>query len=631
MQNEKIIKESWRRCAEYGLTQSDEPVLESLPVGEIKDLSQIYKDLVATTHSEVLPYHQNILSNANCLILLTDKDGFTLNSWGDKRFLPPKHRAFFEAGIDWNEKVVGTNAIGTSLVTNRAIQVQRDEHYFKVNRFMVGSAAPIYDANRHLIGMLDITSDSYLPQAHTLGLVNLMSHGIENRLLFNTHSQDHFIFTFNTNAENVDSQWSGLLVFNDSGRVVAANNRAETLIKFDLLNVFIGDVLNVSVKDLKTQKENTIFEVVAVGKYKMYGQLKRPVLKLNVQNNIELSSAPESSGADEKQKEQTYGKVTLDTFSFGDPFVDKQLSQAKRIVNKALPILVHGETGVGKEVFVQCLHNYSNRNNGQLVAVNCAAIPNELVESELFGYEKGAFTGANLKGSIGLIRKANGGTLFLDEIGEMPINVQGRLLRVLQERKVTPLGSTDTFEVDIKLVSATNRDLKKEIETGNFRQDLFYRISGLNIHLPPLRERKDRRQLFQQINTLQHGSNDGFPLSDNIVELFNDHPWPGNVRQLISVLQIAQAMADNEPIQEWHLPEDFLHDISIDGQRMDSSLSISTTSEDPTEIAAQKKSKDKEELIAVYTKFSGNKSKTAAALGISRNTLYKRLKELGLS
>ena len=283
------------------------------------------------------------------------------------------------------------------------------------------------------------------------------------------------------------------------------------------------------------------------------------------------------------------------------------------------------------EVFVQCLHNYSVRQQFPLVAVNCAAIPNDLVESELFGYEKGAFTGANVKGSIGLIRKANGGTLFLDEIGEMPLNVQGRLLRVLQERTVTPLGSTESYEVDIKLVSATNRDLKKEIDNGNFRQDLFYRVSGLNIHLPPLRERRDRRQLFQQVNALQHGSELVFPLSDKILNLFNNHPWPGNVRQLISVLQIAQAMADNEPIQEWHLPEDFLQDVNKNDEQTIPVASINVTSENPSEIAARKKSNDKDELISVYTRFNGNKSKTAAALGISRNTLYKRLREIGLS
>ena len=636
MQSEKIIKESWRRCAEHGLTQSEEPILESLPLSEIKDLSQIYRELVVTTNSEVLPYYQNILSNANCLIILTDNNGFALNSWGDKRFLPNKHKPFFEAGVDWNEKFIGTNAIGTSLVTGKAIQVQRDEHYFKINRFMVGSAAPIYDANRQLIGMLDITSDSYLPQAHTLGLVKLMSQGIENRLLFNQHNQNHYIFTFNTNAENVDSQWSGLIIFDDIGRVVAANNRAETLLKFELLKVHIEDILNVTIRDLRNQPEGIIFEVTAVGKYKMYGQLKRPVIKLNLRNKskreeINFSVRTESDVSNDSQSDNKNNRVTLYTFSFGDPFVDKQISQAKRIVNKALPILVHGETGVGKEVFVQCLHNYSVRQQFPLVAVNCAAIPNDLVESELFGYEKGAFTGANVKGSIGLIRKANGGTLFLDEIGEMPLNVQGRLLRVLQERTVTPLGSTESYEVDIKLVSATNRDLKKEIDNGNFRQDLFYRVSGLNIHLPPLRERRDRRQLFQQVNALQHGSELVFPLSDKILNLFNNHPWPGNVRQLISVLQIAQAMADNEPIQEWHLPEDFLQDVNKNDEQTIPVASINVTSENPSEIAARKKSNDKDELISVYTRFNGNKSKTAAALGISRNTLYKRLREIGLS
>jgi transcriptional regulator of acetoin/glycerol metabolism len=303
------------------------------------------------------------------------------------------------------------------------------------------------------------------------------------------------------------------------------------------------------------------------------------------------------------------------------------------VVNKTIPILIHGETGVGKEVFVNGLHHYSERKAYPLVAVNCAAIPSELVESELFGYEKGAFTGANTKGSIGLIRKAHKGTLFLDEIGEMPLNVQGRLLRVLQERSVTPLGSTKTYSVDIKLISATNRSLKAEVEQGNFRQDLYYRVTGLNIELPPLRERSDRRHLFDKINQIHQQSDVKNSLSTEVMDLFHKHPWPGNIRQLVCVLQIAQAMADNGQIQTWHLPDDFFDDIQLDNDSAAVTKTVTVAALSPLKAIEDfetKKLDDIQQMITTYTHFSGNVSKTAKALDVSRNTLYKRLKEAGV-
>jgi transcriptional regulator of acetoin/glycerol metabolism len=507
---------------------------------------------------------------------------------------------------------------------------------------MIGSAAPIYDVNQSLLGMLDISSDSYLPQTHTLGLVKLMSQGIENRLLVSSYSEQNFMLSFNTNMDNIDSQWSGLVVFDANGIIISANRRAESLLSYDLALVNISDIFGISVAVLKNQPEQISFAMVALEKYKMYGLIKKPSsmgiypadfrehTNLQDKNKVVDTTMERLQEQDESDKKIA---VPLDHFGFGDEKIKRYIDQAKRIVNKTIPILIHGETGVGKEVFVNGLHHYSERKSYPLVAVNCAAIPNELVESELFGYEKGAFTGANTKGSIGLIRKAHKGTLFLDEIGEMPLNVQGRLLRVLQERSVTPLGSTKTYSVDIKLISATNRSLKAEVEKGNFRQDLYYRVTGLNIELPPLRERSDRRHLFEKINQMHQQSEIKNALSTEVMDLFHKHPWPGNIRQLVCVLQIAQAMADNGQIQTWHLPDDFFDDIQLDNQ---SEAGATTVNADPLsplkaiEAFETKKMDDIQQMISTYTHFSGNVSKTAKALDVSRNTLYKRLKEAGV-
>ncbi|MFT5757426.1 MAG: transcriptional regulator of acetoin/glycerol metabolism [Alteromonadaceae bacterium] len=629
--NDEIIKNSWQRCQRYGLEQSSKPELHRLDQNDRNALDEEYRKLIQTTSTEVLPYYENILSNTQCLIMLTDNQGHVLNSWGDKRFLASSHKSIFEKGTDWSEVKNGTNAIGTALACGGAVQVQRDDHFLKANRFMIGSAAPIYDVNRTLLGVLDISSDAYLPQSHTLGMVKLMSQCIENRLIMSTFGDEYFLLTFNTNIDNLDSQWTGIIVFNDEGTIISANKRAEVLLCYDLALANIVDIIDIPLQRIKTKLSNLPFSFKVLDKYNMHGFIKAPV-KNDIQTVDFRINKPSTYNAD---------IIPLEKFGFGDEKISRCIEQAERIIDKDIPILIYGETGVGKEVFVKGLHQCSQRKNHQLIAVNCAAIPSDLVESELFGYEKGAFTGASTKGAIGFIRKAHKGTLFLDEIGEMPLAVQSRLLRVLQERKVTPLGSTESYHVDIKLISATNRSLKQDIESGLFRQDLYYRVSGLNIELPSLRERTDKKQLFHQINALYSSNGNTEKLSPEIIELFYQHPWPGNIRQLVSVIKIAQAMADNTPIQTQHLPDDFFEDIEQNKININVDIhkelakkpdNTRIKNEDTIEqlTSLNNVSAEKTELLQVYNEYNGNISKTAKALAISRNTLYKRLKEAGI-
>ena len=281
------------------------------------------------------------------------------------------------------------------------------------------------------------------------------------------------------------------------------------------------------------------------------------------------------------------------------------MKQAGLLLEKDIPVLVEGETGVGKEVFVDTLHRASSRARQPLVAVNCAAIPAELVESELFGYDKGAFTGAHHKGNPGLIRKADHGILFLDEIGDMPLPTQAHLLRVLQSRSIQPLGSGEPVPVDIRVVSASNRDLAEEVRAGRFRQDLYYRIAGLAVVLPPLRERADRRQLIEQLHARYRDPGQPTHLPAAIIDLLDQHPWPGNLRELVSVLQVALALAGNGPIGIEHLPAGFLAESQV-----------------PVLAAAEEA-----DLQALVQQANGNLSAVARVLGISRTTLYKRLRE----
>ncbi|NMY05446.1 sigma-54-dependent Fis family transcriptional regulator [Pseudomonas sp. WS 5059] len=594
--HDTIIQDSWRRCRAFGLDHQSTPSFDQLPAEGISQLLESQHALVQTTHQEVLPYYENILSNSNCLIMLADNQGQVLTSWGTQRFIEPKLARGFSAGASWMERATGTNAIGTALACAQAVHIEHDEHFLKANRFMTGSAAPIFDANREIIAVLDVSSDSYLPPSHTLGMVKMMSQTVENRLILNLFGGEHFQLTFNTGLNNLDSQWAGLLIFDESGQVLSANRRADNLLGISLSRVMIDSLFKVSLLELLNQPEGLPFALQAAGRNRFQCLLKRP-RQVPVQARVFTEPAPTVIG--------------LKTLHFGDSRVEKAVRQAERLLEKDIPLLIHGETGVGKEVFVKALHQASSRSQQAFIAVNCAAIPAELVESELFGYEKGAFTGANQKGSIGLIRKADKGTLFLDEIGDMPLPTQARLLRVLQERCVQPVGSSELFPVDLRIISATNRSLREQVQIGRFREDLYYRIGGLTLELPPLRERSDKQALFKQLWQQHREPTQWAGLSAEVLELFEQHPWPGNLRQVSSVMQVALAMAEDQPIRLEHLPDDFFVDLGHAS---------------PSKPVVMGDLDDRQNLQQRLAAVGGNISHLARELGVSRNTLYKRLR-----
>jgi sigma-54 dependent transcriptional regulator, acetoin dehydrogenase operon transcriptional activator AcoR len=426
---------------------------------------------------------------------------------------------------------------------------------------------------------------------------------VENRLILNLFRGEHFQLTFNTGLNNLDSQWAGLLIFDESGQVLSANRRADNLLGISLSRVLIDSLFKVSLLELLNQPEGLPFSLQAAGRNRFQCLLKRP-RQAPVQARVFVET--------KKTSEPAPTAISLKTLHFGDARVEKAVRQAERLLEKDIPLLIHGETGVGKEVFVKALHQASSRSQQAFIAVNCAAIPAELVESELFGYEKGAFTGANQKGSIGLIRKADKGTLFLDEIGDMPLPTQARLLRVLQERCVQPVGSSELYPVDLRIISATNRSLREQVQLGRFREDLYYRIGGLTLELPPLRERTDKQALFKQLWQQHREPTQWAGLSHEVLALFEQHPWPGNLRQVSSVLQVALAMAEEQPIRVEHLPDDFFVDLN-------GVVPVCDAVDDSLDL--------NERLKAV----GGNISHLARELGVSRNTLYKRLRQNGNS
>ncbi|MBD7977426.1 sigma-54-dependent Fis family transcriptional regulator [Serpens gallinarum] len=596
--HEALIRDSWTRCEGYGLTHRSPPRFSAEDGLDITTLLHTQHTLLHTTQREVLPYYENILANSRCLVLLTDAQGLLLHSWGDRRNIEPALQPGFSLGASWLERHCGTNAIGTALACEQALHIQRDEHFLEATRCLSSAAAPICDAQRRVIGVLDVSSDSYLPPSHTLGLVKMLCQSVENRLLLDQFHREHHQLVFNTGQDNLDSPWAGLLLFDDSGWVVAANRRADSLLGTTAAQTHLERLFDTPLRLLLDLPEKQPLLLHSTGQVHFHGQVRKF----------------QRPGPVVTAAQRVWQPLTLSDIDLGDAQVHKLVDQALRLLEKDIPLLIHGETGVGKDVLVKALHQASSRAGRPLVAVNCAALPTELVESELFGYEKGAFTGAHQKGSLGLIRKADKGLLFLDEIGDMPLNVQARLLRVLQERCVQPLGGGDAVAVDFRLICATNRPLREEVAAGRFRADLYYRICGLGLKIPPLRQRSDKLALIQRVWEQHRAPRQTAGLSPEVMALFLRHSWPGNLRQLSNVLKIALALADDQSIRVEHLPEEFFGDLQpASGPQPQAHLV-------PTDIA-------NDTLINQLQACGGNVSRLARSLGISRTTLYKRLRE----
>lgn len=622
--HQSMIESSWQRCRDAGLVHNSNPIIEMETGQAFSHTLEEHSGLLTTTQQKVLPFYDSLLSNSNCLITLANTNGQVLNSWGEQRFFSQRQPQVFQNGVHWQEGLIGTNAIGTALETGSIVQVFHDEHFLTSNRFMTGSAAPLFDADRKMAGVLSISSDAYMPTAHTLGMVKLMSQAIENQLIASKFQSDHYLLWFNTSPENIDSQWSSLLVFNEQGVIVSANRRAEVVLGQDLALQRLEQIFDIKLEQLLSHPPFNPTAISTHSRFSFFGIITPPKVPQGRQIDYR-KSIPKTDLKDAK------APLDLERLNMGDPRLAKAITQASRILNTDIPILIHGETGVGKEVFVNALHLSSERKHAPMIAVNCAAIPAELVESELFGYEKGAFTGANNKGYIGLIRKADKGTLFLDELGDMPMNVQARLLRVLQERKVTPLGSTTSYPVDFKLVSATNRNLKQDVERGTFRQDLYYRVTGLNLSLPALRERTDKEALVKFLLAKYSLDEETPNISLEVLAMFKSHPWPGNIRQMVSVIQIAIAMAGDETICVEHLPDDFLHDLELHDLEAQQPEPIAMATTNISLLTPPEQSElDQGNWLSVYEQNGRNVSATAKDLNISRNTLYKRLREQGL-
>ena len=304
--------------------------------------------------------------------------------------------------------------------------------------------------------------------------------------------------------------------------------------------------------------------------------------------------------------------LTLEELAGADPQMLRNVRSAHRIAKARVAVMITGPTGSGKEVFARALHAASDRATRPFVALNCAAIPESLIESELFGYRSGAFTGARREGMRGKILQSSGGTLFLDEIGDMPLALQTRLLRVLEEQEVVPLGTETPVKVDLRVISASHRNVRDMIGRAEFREDLYYRLNGITLELPPLAARTDKERLIREF--LAAETSDGRPAAIEVAAFKRllAYPWPGNVRELRNVIRTALAICDGGVVRLRDLPSE-LRDVPDSGSALPAASSA------------------REDLLNSIRDCDGNMSLTAKRLGISRNTLYRRCKRLEIA
>ena len=605
----QIITDSWKRSESHGLTHETKPTAECLKTGELKDVQHEYNFLLGTTSEDVLPHYASMLSNSSCLVMMADQHGHILNCWGDKRKIKGENGQTLHEGANWSEEIRGTNAIGTAIATGQAVQVQRDEHFLKYNRFMMGSAAPIYDTNNKLVAVLDVSSDAYLPQMHTLGMVKMMSQSVENRLIQSKFWTDDFLLTFNTSPDTLDSQWIGLIAFNESGTIISANRRAQMLLRHELALQSVEEIFQCRLFELKNAPEGGVLEVMALGKYKMYVTIQKPARPFTVAPDFRKTHAPKEPHSTEINTQEIYQ----------DQRLQRNFAMAQSILDKNIPVLLNGDTSTGKETFARKLHANSTKAAYPFIQINCSTLEYDKLDRLLFGIDSEEFE------HIGAVRQSNKGILFLNEISEFPLSHQSRLLEVLSDGAVTPINGDKSYVVNLTVITSTQCDLKTQVKAGKFRDDLYHHLAGLMIDMPPLHKRTDLEHLITDIYNQQTGTH--HPIPQELMNLLVSHPWPGNLKQLKYTLAVACAMAQSSALAPWHLPDSFFNEITPPEPNK-------TVSEAPSEAAqAPEPTSDRsaqDEVLHQYKINKGNISRTAKALGISRNTLYKRLKELGV-
>ncbi|HWL27664.1 MAG TPA: sigma-54-dependent Fis family transcriptional regulator [Burkholderiaceae bacterium] len=599
------VSRSRQRCAALQSTFSPDP--DALSAADLAFRREQHAQLLAAAQPE-LHTLAAMVSSAKSVVLLADATGVILEEAGSTEFLRKAERVALRPGVSWAEAMRGTNAIGTALMDAVPIRVHGSEHFLACNSGLSCHAAPIRSPTGDLLGVLDISSEATAQHVYALGLAQLCARQISNRLLDNAGSRlDRLVFQRQPSL--LDSAERAILLIEDE-HIVGANDAALHLLGGDwgLLGAPVRDWID----DWKHLGESPQRLVTRQGSA-LSGALRHGTAPSPSRTNPDSPcvSAPSRRRRADKKDSSPAGLPRL------GPHAEHLLHDAINAVNADMAVLL-GETGAGKEIFARHVHGRSSWRTGPFLAVNCGALPESLIESELFGYAPGAFTGARREGSPGLLRQAEGGILFLDEIGDMPLGLQTRLLRALQEREVQPLGSNKRIPVRFGVISATNRTLDAMMAAGQFRSDLYYRLQDYKAMLPPLRERPDLRHFLDlEFQRLGSAARD-MTLTESALDALACYQWPGNYRQMQSVLRSLVAL---KPAGSLIQPEDLPTEIG-EHCRVHGHVACRTPVA-PAVGAATLRDMNDQAVRRVIQEYDHNLSRAAGILGVHRSTLYR--------
>jgi transcriptional regulator of acetoin/glycerol metabolism len=614
------VKRSWVRClSQYHLDPQSQREPFVLPREERLARKEANLELVSFADAEMAHlYHQ--LAGSGYSIILTDHDGVLLDYYGDLSFRNAAFRTGLVLGAVWSEEHGGTNGMGTCLIERAPLIIHRDQHFFSRNTGLTCCAAPIFDYRGELVAVLDASGESDRAQQHTLVLVNMSAQMIENRLFLNRF-RDGFVVRFHSRPELVGTWGEGIIALDAAGTIAALDRNALFQLGCkgagELIGAPLERVFNISLPALLGRSQKKSFHALPIYETRHGGRF---FAVAQAPQSKRLQASKQQPTPDEERGAPSISRSVLDELDLGDPAMGRNIQAAKRLESRDVPLLLSGESGTGKEFFARALHSASERADKPFVAVNCGALPEMLMQNELFG-RGGSGPGENDRGRIA---QANGGMLFLDDVGDLPLELQAQLLHVIEERELMPHGSEPPVKVDIRLVCAIRGNLQEKVRRGEFREDLFYRLQGLVLPLPPLRERQDKSALIRHIFAQEVAATPSVTLSEDLIEALCAHSWPGNIRQLRNVLRGMIAMRTSDRLDIGNLPSDYGIGVPVPETQTRES-SPETQSLNPLEKA------ERAALLREIDLHHGNISRVASKLGIGRNTLYRKMRRLGIA
>ncbi|WP_323003561.1 sigma-54-dependent Fis family transcriptional regulator [Denitromonas sp.] len=619
------LLKSWERSRHFGLSANDAILFDTVSRTDQRFLQEKHADLLTYVVPELKRLRQ-VCADPGLVFACLDANATVIHAVSDPLRAGRRLSDILRTGLSLDERLVGTTAPGCALHDGIATIVRASEHFLDEARNFACAAVPIFGPNGRSIGCIDATSTVSSDPASVLEPMMLAANAIQNRMICDL--PEAIVIGLHPHPAMLDTPMQALIALTPDGHVVGANQIARQYLRFGQLGddeltceILFEKTISQLMRQLQASSPPDSSTLIAAG-FRFQARLQPISGAAQRTTARERAHLPAFASHADRPGRASSLNTDLDTYCFQDPSLNRTLNQAHLVFSRDIPIILNGETGTGKEVVARALHQRGPRRNGPFIAVNCAALPAGLIESELFGYEDGAFTGGRRGGAPGKFEQANNGTLLLDEIGDMPLDMQGRLLRALQERAIVRIGGTRSIPLDLSVICATHRDLSTLAAQGRFRPDLLFRLQGLQLTLPPLRERADLGRLMDHL--VATACRDSHPLQwhPHARKAMLAYHWPGNVRQLAHVIQLIAVLAEHDgEIRREHLPDDIV--ALSDTPLSDPPLRGATT--DVEDTGRSMDAIQRQAILEAIARHHGNRAAAARSLGISRATLYRKL------